>query len=420
MGSRCSCATDTATGLMALPSAAALLAAAASAAAGHAPPAGPAAATGGCADDCSLNGVCSAEGACTCDAPWAGPACGVLQTRRAPTKTMYGNDPTAATNVSSWGGSVVTDDEGVHHLFVAQMETGGLAGWSSNSECVHATSQSPAGPYAARDVVLGVWCHGPQALRHNATGEYILAHVGNGTAASRPNPDPPLVHAGFLHHSPSPSGPWTAAATSPPPDPSGAACNMPSIAIHPNGTLFAVCDNGRSLTHVTETNVPPWDAAWAPQMPLYPPGKDNLRWEDPVLWFDRRGNWHILFHVFSHSGNWSVNRYSGHGYSRDGLSWDYSDVEPFDGMVDFTDGTSMTYSTRERPHLLFEDPAARTTPVAVVSAVSAVPAGAVCETCHLRGQCHSCKLTHGRDWTYTVLQPLVGFEKWAPSDTIMK
>ena len=358
----------------------------------------------GCSDDCSLNGVCGADGACRCDVPWTGPSCGVLQTRRAHREAIYGMAP----NVSSWGGSVVSDDKGTHHLFVAQMKTGNFAGWSSESQCVHATAPTAAGPYTRHGDVLGVWCHGPQVVRHNRTGEYLLVHVGNGTAASEPSPDPPRVRGGFMHHAPSPLGPWTSATTSPPGAVAGG-CNMPSVAFHPNGTLFAVCDNGRALTHVTDAEVAPWDAPWAPQMPLSPPGIDNTRWEDPTLYFDRRQNWHILFHVFSKSSNWTVNRYSGHGYSRDGLDWKYSDVEPFNGTIDFVDGSSATYSTRERPHLLFAD-TARTTPVAVTSAVSAVMVGPACDTCHLRGQCHSCKLTHGRDWTYTVLQPLATAE----------
>ena len=142
-------------------------------------------------------------------------------------------------------------------------------------------SRAVAGPYKPQDVVLDVWCHGPQVLRHNRSGQYLLVHVGNGTAASAPSPDPPRVNGGFMHHSQSLSGPWLAAQTSPPGDIAGG-CNMPSIAFHPNGTLFAVCNNGRALTRVTDSDAPPWAAPWAPQMTLNPPGKDNLRWEDPV------------------------------------------------------------------------------------------------------------------------------------------
>ena len=36
-------------------------------------------------------------------------------------------------------------DEGQYHLFVAQMKTGGLIGWGTQSECVHATSAKPEG-----------------------------------------------------------------------------------------------------------------------------------------------------------------------------------------------------------------------------------------------------------------------------------
>jgi hypothetical protein len=157
------------------------------------------------------------------------------------------------------------------------------------------------------------------------------------------------------------------------------------------------------------------------------------RGTDPCLYFDARGNWHVLFHVYTKVNDFHVQRYSGHGFSTDvrapfcfecalavvanthasatqGLRWRYSETEPFNGTVRFTDGTATTYATRERPHVVFDrSDLASTRPVAVITAVSSQQIGPSCATCH-EGACSQCKITLGRDWTYTVLQPLVGWK----------
>ena len=54
-----------------------------------------------------------------------------------------------------------------------------------------------------------------------------------------------------------------------------APCGMPTAAFHPNGTLFAVCQNGHSLWRQDH-----WDAPWTSVTPLAPPPS----WEDPSIW----------------------------------------------------------------------------------------------------------------------------------------
>ena len=88
----------------------------------------------------------------------------------------------------------------------------------------------------------------------------------------------------------------------------------------------------------------------------------------------------------------------------DGREWHRGARQPFNGTVRFTDGTARDFATRERPQLVFGD-AARTTPVALTSAVSSQPVGPACDGCVL-GACSQCKITPGRDWTYTIVQPL--------------
>lgn len=148
--------------------------------------------------------------------------------------------------------------------------------------------------------------------------DYLLFHIGKGAASPS---------SSFMHHSSSPGGPWVPAKTSP------GGCNNPAAAFHPNGTLFLICN------HMQITSASTWDQAWQPMRSLGKVGGDhNRHWEDPTLWFDRRGNFHILYHVYCllpYSAGKEC--YSGHAFSADGFNWTFSEVEPFGGTVDFTD-----------------------------------------------------------------------------------
>ena len=93
------------------------------------------------------------------DVPWTGPTCGRLLTAPAKPGGVYGFSP----NISSWGGSLVTDASGMHHLFAAQIP-GGLTRWGTSSECIHATSADLEGPFKLKDIAVKPWCHGPQVV----------------------------------------------------------------------------------------------------------------------------------------------------------------------------------------------------------------------------------------------------------------
>merc|ERR1711862_351522 len=124
------------------------------------------------------------------------------------------------------------------------------------------------------------------------------------------------------------------------------------------------------------------DQEWAPMRSLQKSGGDRDRhWEDPTLWFDRRGNFHILYHVYCllpYSAGKECS--SGHAFSADVFAWTFSDIEPFNGSVAFSDGTSTTFSTRERPQVIFAV-GDTTTPVGFVGGVSSQPIGPMCDSC---------------------------------------
>ena len=51
------------------------------------------------------------------------------------------------------------------------------------------------------------------------------------------------------------------------------------------------------------------------------------------------------------------------------------------------------------------DDSNRTTPVGLTNGVSSQPLGPWCDGCS-EGACSQCKVTDGRDWTYTTYVPL--------------
>lgn len=108
--------------------------------------------------DCNLNGACGAGGACACYKPWGGATCGELRFLPIAAPASTNGFPGASPNETTWGGNAVYF-QGQFHLFVAEMVNGcSLAQWGQNSQCAHAVSSSPEGPYVKVDTAVPVWC----------------------------------------------------------------------------------------------------------------------------------------------------------------------------------------------------------------------------------------------------------------------
>ena len=337
---------------------------------------------------CSLNGQFDVNAGCVCDAPWTGKHCERLTFEpvdgvRHPGAAVYGWAP----NVSSWGGTIFFSVDGRWHMYGTQMKTGGLVSWKTQSECTHARADDPAGPFTFHDVAVPAECHGPVVVMDPHSAELLMFHQGN---------------SGWLHHSKSTAGPWLSAH-----GPKN--CWMPTAAFHPNGTLYVICGNGKRIVAAAGN----WSSGVWRQVRGSNWSRPHNRWEDPSLWFDRRGHWHVLFHVY-HLDPYAAHNeaYSGHAYSKDGLVWHFSESEPFNGTVSFEGGACQTFSTRERPQLVFshasgmqgDAPSSRTL-IGLTSGVSPQPLGPWCDRC-IQGACSQCKVTAGFDWTYTVFVPL--------------
>ena len=86
---------------------------------------------------------------------------------------------------------------------------------------------------------------------------------------------------------------------------------------------------------------------------LLPSLKVFIHWSR-YLWFDKKGNFHVVYHVYCLDPFEAHNECNaGHAFSTDGYTWHFGQDEPYSGLVSFSDGTNTTFSTRERPHMIF-------------------------------------------------------------------
>ena len=127
-----------------------------------------------------------------------------------------------------------------------------------------------------------------------------------------------------------------------------------------------------------------------------PQPRSDTHWEDPFIWQDMQGHWHILAHVYNllpcGDGDPSkvtaaCNYTSGHIFSRDGLTnWNMADAEPYSLKID-NDGSAGLVATRERPKLLFDEITSE--PTRIYTAAAALPKDA-CARCTHSGPAHQC------------------------------
>eukprot|EP00039_Didymoeca_costata_P021107 m.343446 g.343446 ORF g.343446 m.343446 type:complete len:381 (-) comp22832_c0_seq1:24-1166(-) len=351
--------------------------------------------------DCSLNGECT-RGLCECRSPWNGSACDSLVFLPTPINRGYGGQ-----NKATWGGSVALGDDGLYHMYVAEIVNNcSLHLWTSNSRCSHVVSSTPLGPYSFRNVALDVWCTNPAIVtqRDNSTKKlsWFLFSMGGGTPRKpvqncsngsgilkTPSEDEEAYEVSALHVASSPDGPFEYVNLT------IDNCNNPSPLVHPNGTWYLVCHHYD--LYKADSYKGPWTQVPTELGPL--PNGDGA--EDPYIWIDEMGNWHSLFHA-SRRGSDDTNCEAGHSgsivaahiFSKDGLVWNQSAPEPFTNVIALEGGKDEIVATRERPKLIFNS---KGIPTHLISGISA-GASSCAPT-----PCINCKYS---TWVMTNVSPL--------------
>eukprot|EP00052_Salpingoeca_macrocollata_P019619 m.163067 g.163067 ORF g.163067 m.163067 type:complete len:380 (+) comp21023_c0_seq3:3-1142(+) len=354
--------------------------------------------------DCALNGVCAADKECACFVPWQGPNCTRLHLLPAAPTLPY-QDLTSTT----WGATATFDPESqLYHLFTAEMVNHcGLLAWETNSQIIHATSPHATGPFERRDVSIGVFSHNPYALRTPA-GTWLLFHIGTGEEQRPPcsasgcsngtthkcetSAHAKLLQnttAPLLHTAPRPEGPWTPVPlkTS---DNSNLTCNNPGPLLLKNGSMVLVC-SGKSPDHPFLVYMAPsWHGPYT-LLPFAPHNFDTtMHNEDWFLFQDPRGNFHVLTHwQFGHADGpcpGSNGFCGGHFFSTDLINWHWAWQAAYNGDVLFTNGSTIFFTCRQRPHFVYD------------------PSGAV-PVALLNGASHFARHPGG-DYSFTLGQPI--------------
>lgn len=266
----------------------------------------------------------------------------------------------------------------------------GLTAWGRNSVIVHATSNSPEGPYTRKEEILSFFAHEPTvvALPASQGGGYVMYKIGcadgavaGSNATHPPSPGPcalcsngsttgkcPPVDPSYertcqdVLYAQSLDGPWHRRNLS---------LGFPvwgnqNLGLESVGPV--VLDNGTVLTFtrawhpgntgghgpfssISLLRADSWDST-------YEVVNGSMGWtfEDSFMFRDQSGHFHALFHAFSKD-------VGGHAFSRDGLHWTRATTPAYvvGFMTTYTDthGEEVAMRSvpgrRERPHLLLDE-----------------------------------------------------------------
>lgn len=342
------------------------------------------------APQCNLNGVINGDGACVCDQGWRGADCGELSVSPGPANLGYHN--TSSGVGASWGANAVFS-QGLWHAFVAEMTLNcTLNEYGSNSGIIRATSPSVGGPYTYAETVIAPFAHNP-TIRElpNGTG-YLLFMIGGtpstqqdcrmGTLARRlrtSSTDDPSGIA--VSYAPTVLGPWshptrvefshynTSALLN-------CAFTNPSPSILPNGSVLLAFQGGYChsiIPGIGEEDIgvalaPSWNATYAlvtgAPIATLPPWCVAGLGEDPFLYRNSRGEFHMLIHGMCFATFNAI-----HAFSEDGVAWSLSPTPPYSYMVNYSGAAPELYWRVERPQLVL-DPATAA-PLALFNGVCA-------------------------------------------------
>lgn len=286
-----------------------------------------------------------------------------------------------------WGSSVVKGEDGKYHMFVSRFPKSlpFHPGWMIASEIVHATSDTPEGPYKFSDIALpargaqywdGRSTHNPRILKYE--NKYYLIYMGSTHPFANPTYeqltlDSPWCTIGRsnkrigLAVADSPYGPWKRfdepiLKTKPNTFYSFLVSN-PSPIIQEDGSVMMIF-KGRTYIGDNKFSDMALGMAYAPSIegpykvlnndqPIFQVNGQGEA-EDPFLWKDNKG-YHAIFkdHVSKFTGE------QGGGvmaHSKDGIRWTVDkDPKAYSRTVEWEDGKVEMQGQLERPFLLFEN-----------------------------------------------------------------
>lgn len=335
--------------------------------------------------DCSAAGACVA-GVCRCEVGFMGPTCNALDNRTSiPLDSGF---RLAGWHV--WGSQVVMGDDGLFHMAASiyPAEFDFYEQWLFTAQIAHATSTTALGPYTFESVILpygedSAWDRSvmnPKLFRAPNGGPWLLYYVGSSYAGPTPGGKVPLPKNSSaaqasqrigLATAPAPGGPYVRG-RAPVLEPRAGAwdermVSNPAVCAYGNGSsalLMVYKGSSPAGAGTTQTRVcfgvaaaPSWDAPFVrlSDDPILPCPQNTFRAEDPTLWRDSNGFFHLIFKDFS--GFYTRAGYSGaHAISKDGVIWSMTDPSlAYTTTHTWSDGVTRKQQQQERAQILLDE-----------------------------------------------------------------
>ena len=240
-----------------------------------------------------------------------------------------------------WCPSVIKVGD-TYHLFASRWpEKYGLAGWTTYSEIVRATSKNILGPYNFQEVVIqkreGFWdndrAHNPKIVKSGDT--FILYYISSAN------------ETGYAY-SKSITGPWIRT------DKVAMPFSNPAPLVKPDGSIYVFgrkSINNKRIAQAYEAKA--YEGIYTKVSEQYNLLPDSNQLEDPTIWWENN-QYNILLSDFGGEAT-GVKKDGAQYFSKDGIRFQLLNKKPvYTKTVKYTDGTSFTFRRRERPFVYVE------------------------------------------------------------------
>ncbi|KAJ5377327.1 uncharacterized protein N7496_004736 [Penicillium cataractarum] len=329
-------------------------------------------------EDCGLNGICS-HNTCICDPGWTGNDCGRLDLRPGPRANGYN---LTEEGTSSWCNQILQDrlNKDLYHLIVSEFTHGcGLDYWSPFSRIIRAESTTgPLGPYTFKQDIAPSFAHNPTVIWSETDQKYLMYNIGcpqnvpstcqnvnftcgpgntlNGESGISLWSSPDLYN--WTSHGQIMPGTnnnaWDADITNP--APLHLSSHHKTRNSHPQ-TILAYRGCPYNCSGAEQINLAIASVSTGPYTRLHPDSPIfPFPSEDPFIWEDKRGNYHMLVHsLLADAGFGDGPNVGRHAFARSWAGpWTFNNASvAFTTRVVFEDGFVVDYFRRERPSLFF-------------------------------------------------------------------
>lgn len=242
-----------------------------------------------------------------------------------------------------WCSSVVKVGD-TYHMFASRWPVQyGLNGWTKYSECVRATSTNLYGPYTFQEVVLEKRTNNWDKSRvHNvkivkAGGKFVIFYINSANETGYAAAD-------------AVTGPWTRS------DRPVIRASNPAPFVRPDGSLYVFCrlrdsaGMNRGVAFTALTYAGPYTAV-SDGANLLPNGGEL---EDPTIWW-ANNQYNLLVNDWKAHAT-GVFKAGAQYFSKDGAHFELMSREQvFTKTVPYDDGTSETFTRRERPFVYTDE-----------------------------------------------------------------